>query len=166
MVYRHGNFPWAWRALELDKRPTCGFNSCDKVWIVLDSLTKYEESQKRFYKESKAWPTNLCSGAPSQDICKIFIHGNQLISANYQPDAKKVWLTVSEKTKDGGRCSVSWRRTSGSTESSMIFFESTWVENKCQAPWMIFWELVPLFTLLASCIAVADTFELSNLSTS
>lgn len=44
---------------KLDQRPRCGFNSCHKAWVVLDDLTKHNETRTRFYAEPKEWPTNL-----------------------------------------------------------------------------------------------------------
>jgi len=44
---------------KLDEWPSCRRNSCFKIPIVLDALTKFEETQQNFLENSKAWPTNL-----------------------------------------------------------------------------------------------------------
>ncbi|TFJ83099.1 hypothetical protein NSK_005621 [Nannochloropsis salina CCMP1776] len=44
---------------KLDERPSCHRNSCHKMLIVLDALTKYEETQQKFYEHFKVWPTKL-----------------------------------------------------------------------------------------------------------
>lgn len=44
---------------KLDERPSCRRNSCHEIPIVLDALTKYEETQQKFYEHFKVWPTNL-----------------------------------------------------------------------------------------------------------
>lgn len=44
---------------KLDERPSCLRPPCHKIPIVLDALMKYEETQQKCYKKSKAWPRNL-----------------------------------------------------------------------------------------------------------
>ena len=44
---------------KMDQRRECGFSSCHKVWIVLDDLTKHNETRRQFYAEAREWPTNL-----------------------------------------------------------------------------------------------------------
>jgi hypothetical protein len=44
---------------KLDERPSCRRNSCHEIPIVLDALTKYEETQQKFYEHFKVWPTKL-----------------------------------------------------------------------------------------------------------
>lgn len=44
---------------KLDQRPECGISSRHKAWVILDDLTKHNETRTQFYADSKEWPTNL-----------------------------------------------------------------------------------------------------------